>query len=129
MKLKLKEVVALPINSILSTKKLPFNVAYKLAKLARAVEREKEIYRKFMKDILEEYAERDEKGEFVYINDGAGIKIRKEALEECQRKTREIEEIEVEIEVELFEEDLEKIELSVGEMMALMPIINEKPVG
>lgn len=126
----LKEILSMqPTISNLLTQKLPFSLAYKFSKLATKIDENVEFYSKQLRNLINEYAEKDEEGNIKYDNDNAdSITVRAACIEEFQAKVNELQNIEVSTDFPSFTfSDFEdKIELSTQEVLTLMPIITEE---
>lgn len=87
--MKLYQILNLPhVYETILEKNLPFSLAYKLNKLAEAVNKELEFYRNSMTKLIDEYAEK-ENGQPVLLENG-DIKIIPEKINECQRRINEL---------------------------------------
>ena len=105
---------------------LPFKTAHKLAKLSKAVEEEIGFYREKMTELLEQYALKDDNGNYVYINDGRDIAIVPDKIVECQSKIRELETMEIELPSITFSADeFENTTLTVDELQPILPFIED----
>jgi hypothetical protein len=105
---------------------LPFKTAHKLAKLSKAVEEEIGFYREKMAELIEQYAQRDNDGNYVYINDGRDIAIVPERIQECQSKIHELETMEIELPNITFSvEEFENTTLTVDELQPILPFIED----
>ena len=79
--MKLYQILNLPhVYETILEKNLPFSLAYKLNKLAEAVNKELEFYRNSMTKLIDEYAEK-ENGQPVFLENG-DIKIIPEKIKE-----------------------------------------------
>ena len=61
----------------LKSKNLPIKTAYRLLKLAEFVATESDNYRNLFRQILDEYAEKNEDGSFVFSEDGTNVILKK----------------------------------------------------
>lgn len=125
----LKEALAMQETvANLVTQKLPFSLAYKLSKLAQKLDEQSKFYTENLRNLLEEYAEKDENGEIVVDKENNdSITIKADLLEDFQNKVIELQSVEVgEGMPTLTLADLEdRIELTTQEVLSLMPIIKE----
>lgn len=129
MKIKIYEIQQ--FNSIYDKIKnitLPIKLGYRLAKLAAQCQKEIEIYQSQLQKLIQEYGARDEKGELIPTEDGTGIKIKEDKIQECQEKIIELTNLDVElngdlIPISLFENDTK---LSVDEIRILSPFLSEE---
>lgn len=94
---------------------LPVKTLYTLAKLARRLKQEVTIYADAKKSIFEELGEKDKKGNLV---------PKKETKEELEKRVKELQEIEFEIDVNAVPFD-EKMNLTVSDIIALEGVILE----
>lgn len=105
---------------------LPFKTAHKLTKLSKAVEEEIGFYREKMTELIEQYALKDDNGNYVYINDGRDIAIVPDKIVECQTKIRELETMEIELPNIIFSVDeFENTTLTVDELQPILPFIED----
>lgn len=110
-------------ESQLKNEKLPITVSYKLAKISKKIKEDLEFYTNKLQEILKEYAEFDENGQIIYI-DNNFIKIKDGKIEECQEKINELENLIIEIDYSpLSIDDLGNIEMSADTLEKLLPIL------
>ena len=105
---------------------LPIKLGYRLAKLAAQCQKEIDISQ--LQKLIQEYGARDEKNELIPTEDGQGIKIKENKIQECQEKINELISLDVEINgdlipISLFEND---IKLSIDEIKILSPFLSEE---
>lgn len=106
---------------------LPIKVGYKLAKLAALCQKEMDIYQSQLNKIILEYGARDENGQLIQTENGDGIKIKEDKIQECQEKLNELSTLEIEInESPISIEALENLELSLDEIGALSSFLSEE---
>lgn len=108
--------------------KLPIKTAHKLSKLAGIIDKEIAFYHEQCQVIIADYAQKDGNGDIAYVDDTKqGIKIEKGKENECEAKLKELSFLDVTIEtpITLQLEEFGAIELSVEEMMPIMPFIQE----
>ena len=76
-------------------------------------------------EIVDTYAQKDEKNNPVFSDDGSQILIKEDMIEECNQALEDLQELEIEIETYgLSLEDLgENIECTPEELEALMPFM------
>lgn len=127
--MNLKEALAMQETvANLVTQKLPFLLAYKLSKLAQKLDEQSKFYTENLRNLLDEYAEKDENGEIIVDKENNdSITIKADLLEDFQNKVIELQSVEVgEGMPTLTLADLEdRIELTTQEVLSLMPIIKE----
>ena len=122
--MKLYQILNLPhVYETILEKNLPFSLAYKLNKLAEAVNKELEFYRNNMTKLIDEYAEK-ENGQPVLLENG-DIKIIPEKITECQQRINELQNVEITIDVSFTPAELEPLEMSIKDLQNLMPFIKE----
>lgn len=122
--MKLYQILNLPhVYETILEKNLPFSLAYKLNKLAEAVNKELEFYRNSMTKLVDEYAEK-ENGQPVLLENG-DIKIIPEKITECQQRINELQNVEITIDVSFTPAELEPLEMSIKDLQNLMPFIKE----
>ena len=116
----------------LKSKNLPIKTAYRLLKLAELVSNEAENYRNLFRQILDEYAEKNEDGSYVLSEDGANVIIQKDHIQDANQKVDELNKIDVEIPYTFDIKDFDNIEISLEELAPLMDLIvdeDETPVA
>ena len=126
----LKDIINMQqtLSNIIS-QKLPFSLAYKFSKLAKIVDENIQFYSTSLKQIIDEYVEKDEEGNILHDeNNPDMIKVKSTLVEEFQQKVEELQNVEIADEVLTFTfSDLEdKIELTTQEVITLMPVIREE---
>jgi hypothetical protein len=112
----------------LTSQKLPFSLAYKLAQLAKKVESNSEFYAESLRNLITEYAETDEEGNIKQDESNPNtIQIKTPLIEEFQNKFKELQSVEITDEIPMFKlSDFEdKIEISPQDLISLMPILKE----
>lgn len=106
---------------------LPIKVGYKLAKIAAECQKEMDIYQSQLNKIIQEYGARDENGQLVATENGDGIKIKEDKIQECQDKLNELSTLEVEInETPISIESLDNLELSLNEIGGMASFLSEE---
>ena len=105
---------------------LSFKTAHKLSKLSKAIEEEIRFYREKMTELIEQYAQKDDEGNYIYINDGRDIALKPETMVECQTKIIELESMEIELPNITFSVDeFENTTLTVDELQPILPFIED----
>lgn len=115
----------------LKSKNLPIKTAYRLLKLAEFVSNEAENYRNLFRQILDEYAEKNEDGSFVFSEDGTNVILKKDHIKEANEKVSELNQLEVDVPYTFDLREFENLEISLEDLAPLMDIIvdeNETPV-
>ena len=119
-----KLVNAKGVLAPLCKEKLSPKLSYKLMKLINKIEEEATFFNTKMQEILDEYCEKDDNGEFVYLD--GGIKIKEEHKAKCTQALTELHSIEVETpNIKFTIDELSEVKLSVEDMMALDEFIEE----
>lgn len=116
----------------LKSKNLPIKTAYRLLKLAEFVATESDNYRNLFRQILDEYAEKNEDGSFVFSEDGTNVIIQKDHIQDANQKVDELNKIDIEIPYTFDIKDFDNIEISLEELAPLMDLIvdeDERPVA
>ena len=105
---------------------MPIKTAYKMNRILKKVEGEIDFYQLQFNNILNKYAKKNEKGEFILTSDGQGVEIEQEKIEECQNDFLALSQLEVEIDKFSFSlEELESINLTIADINGLMSFIEE----
>lgn len=106
---------------------LPIKVGYKLAKIAAECQKEMDIYQFQLNKIIQEYGARDENNQLIQTDNGNGIKIKEDKIQECQDKLNELSTLEVEInETPISIESLDNLELSLNEIGGMASFLSEE---
>lgn len=115
----------------LKSKNLPIKTAYRLLKLTELVSNEAENYRNLFRQILDEYAEKNEDGSFVLSEDGTNVILKKDHIKEANEKVSELNQLEVDVPYAFDLREFEDLEISLEDLAPLMDIIvdeDETPV-
>lgn len=115
----------------LKSKNLPIKTAYRLLKLAEFVATESDNYRNLFRQILDEYAEKNEDGSFVFSEDGTNVILKKDHIKEANEKVSELNQLEVDVPYTFDLSEFENLEISLEDLAPLMDIIvdeDETPV-
>ena len=112
--------------NVVRTPKLPFKTAYKLSKLSKAIEDEVAFYREKMQELIDEYGQKDEDGNLVFIDNGQGIALKPETQAECHAKIAELEALDVELpDIKFSVDEFADTTLSLEELQPILPFIEE----
>lgn len=108
--------------------KMPIKTAYKLSKLQRAIEEEMTFSQEEYKKIVDEYAERDETGNYKFLDEAkSNIQIKANCFKEAEQKMNELQNLEIELPGISFSfSEFENIEITPEEMSGLMDFIQEE---
>ena len=128
MNITLEQVMA--INGLLQKikdQKMPIKTSYKLVQLANEIELKVKFFEEKMQQIISDYGEKDEDGEFKKTEEGTGIIIKPNCAEVCQKEIFELSNLEVELkDNHAFSlDELDGIEFSIEDLKILMPFIKE----
>lgn len=108
------------------SQKLPIKTAYRLTKLAKAIEEEITFYREKIQSIIKEYGEVDENGQPIPTEDGNGVKLRPGTEMECNSAIQELYTMEITLPDITFDiEEFDNVELTTEEFTAILPFIKE----
>ena len=128
--MKMKMIEAINVKNTLGNfinTQLPISFSYKIMKFISSVEKEEQFFNQKLKELIEEYSEKDDNGAPVMTSQQY-FKIAKDKEKECEEKVKELENLDVEVfEFKISLEDIEKMELKVTpkELYSLSPIIEE----
>lgn len=107
----------------IKNKKMNIQTQYKLIKIKKAIEKEKELYTEQLFSCCEDYFEKNENGEFLTNQDG-GYKIKEDKIKECSFIISELNKLKVQLPDIYFSiEELEELKLSFEELENLMEFI------
>lgn len=125
MKLKMYEITEFStFFTKVKTQPLPFKTSYRLTLLSQEVDKHVSFYQENFRNILQEYGKKDENGNLVPTEDGQGIKLIEETMQEAYDKLTELRGLEVELpDIKFAIEEFEKVELSPNEMLVIMPFV------
>ena len=115
----------------LKSKNLPIKTAYRLLKLAEFVATESDNYRNLFRQILDEYAEKNEDDSFVFSEDGTNVILKKDHIKEANEKVSELNQLEVDVPYIFDLREFENLEISLEDLAPLMDIIvdeDETPI-
>ena len=127
MQLKMQDILGFSaFYETVKSQKLSMKIAYRLAQLAKAIDGELQFYRDKLQAIIQEYGEMDEQGKPVPTEDGNGIKLRPGTDMQCMAAMYELQMLDVTLpDIKFNLEDFGDIELSMTEMTAILPFIEE----
>lgn len=127
MTLKIYQLTDLPtFFDKVKAQKLPFKTSYHLTLLIQEVEKHINFYQEQFRNLLNEYGKKDENGNLIPTEDGQGIMLAEETMNEAYAKLAELRELEVTLpEVKFSVDDFANVELSPQEMVIIMPFIQE----
>lgn len=127
MTLKMYQIIDLPLFlEKAKSQKLPFKTSYRIAMFIQEVQKHIDFYQENFRNLLIEYSQKDENGNPMPTEDGQGVLLVEETMNEAYTKLAELRELDVELPDTKFSvDDFGSIELSPEEMMVIMPFIAE----
>ena len=127
MQVKMSEIIDLEnVYEKIGKQTISIKTAYKISKFFNAVHSEYEFYDKEVNKLLEKYAEKDENGNFKKVKNNEGIQIAPEHLNKAKDELNALMDLEVQLpDMTLKLDELDKICLSIKEITALMPFIED----
>ena len=109
------------------TTKIPVKTAYKLNKLINAINEHAAFYQEQIRSLLQDHAEKDAEGEYIYTNDNIGVKIKQESQQEFATKVNELLTLDVELPDITFDiEEFGNIELTMESFNIITPFLIEE---
>lgn len=125
MKTQLETILNFPqFYSLTTTTKIPIKTAYKLSRLADAIEKEINFYRTKFREILNEYCLLNDDGSYATTDDGAGYKIQPGKEVECNQAMEELHALEIELpDITFTIDDFDGLELRIQDLNGIMPFI------
>lgn len=120
IKVTIEQVLKInPILSKLATQSYAGRVAFALARLAREVAKEVEVFDNTRMELVKKYADKDEGGE-VIVNENGNVHITDENLACCNKELNEVLVTEIELNANKMPIGwFENIELTIEEALAL----------
>lgn len=125
--MKMSDILGFPkfYESVKETK-LPFKLAYHLAKISEAIASEQSFYQEHLTAIIKEYGETDANGQIKLTEDGQGVVLKPDTQAECEKKIQELQDLDVDLHYQPLKiEEVEALDLTTDAMRALMPFIEE----
>lgn len=109
----------------LSKKPIKIKVAYNIAKIIKAIEKENQLFEETRQRLLEKFCEKNENGSIKVNNNGNAI-VRSECVDDYNAEIKELLESKVEITAEPIRlEDLGTLELTPAQAYAISEFIEE----
>lgn len=109
----------------LSKKPIKIKVAYNIAKIIKAIEKENQLFEETRQRLLEKFCEKNENGSIKVNNNGNAI-VRSECVDDYNTEIKELLESKVEITAEPIKlEDLETLELTPTQAYVISEFIEE----
>lgn len=113
-----------PILGKLVTKSYAGRIAFALARLAREVAKEVEVFDNTRMELVKKYADKDESGEVV-VNKNGNVHITDENLALCNRELNDVLAAEIELNASKVPIDwFEEVELTIEEALTLEVFIS-----
>jgi len=127
MQIKMSNVLDLAtLYTKIKTKNFPIKTLYKFSKLFKVINEEKEFYSTNLQSIIDTYAQRDEEGNYVQVDNGNAIKIQEDKIGEAQAKINELVELPVDLpDITFTIDELESADFTVEEFNFFLPFITE----
>ena len=125
MTLKMYQITDFPtFYSKVKSQKLPFKTSYKIALLSNEIQKHMNFYQDAFRNLLMEYGKKDESGNVMSTDDGQGVLLEEETMNEAYAKLAELRELDVELPDTKFSlDDFDNVEISPEEMMIIIPFI------
>ena len=127
MKIQMQQIINFPnFYEKVKNHRVSFKTSYHLAMLANEVDKQYRFYQEQLQNLLNEYGQKNDQGELVPTEDGQGIKLIPQTMNECYAKLNELGNIEVILPDYYFTlDELQELELSPIEISAILPFIKE----
>lgn len=125
MTLKMYQITDFPtFYTKVKSQKLPFKTSYRITLLAQEVQKHIDFYQESFRNLLLEYSKKDDEGQPIPTEDGQGVLLVEETMNEAYVKLAELRDLDVELpDTKFSPDDFDNIEISPEEMMILMPFI------
>lgn len=125
MKVKITDVLNFTDFYIsVKERKMSIKTAYKLTKLATAIEAEADFYREKLQSIIQEYGMKDDDGNFVPTEDGTGIKLIEGKEVECGQAMNELQTLEADLpDITFSAADFDGVEITLEEFGTIAPFV------
>ena len=128
MNIKFQDIINFNINSQRLTKgELPLICAYKLTKISKILAEEADFYQTEFLKIVDEYGEKDEKGNIKYSEDGTVVLIEPSKQKEAQEKINNLNNMEIEVNIEPYLLEFSDFDpdkkITMEEMSSLLPFM------
>jgi predicted transcriptional regulator len=114
------------LYSSIANIRMPLKTTYKFTRLMKRAETELEFYQTKFQEIVAEYGEKDDNGQYKFTEDGQSIVIIAGKEQECNAKLFELRNLDVEInDIKFSIEELEGIDVSISELACIMSLIED----
>lgn len=119
--MKLQDLAkSVKIFESLSQGKVNVKLAYKLMKVLKETKNDIDFYQEKSKEIIEKYAQRDDKNEIVITPDQTGVMLQEDKIDEFNKEYTELNETEITLPEIKFEiDEFEDVKLSAVDLMAI----------
>ena len=106
---------------------MPLTCAYKLTKISKILAEEADFYQTEFFKIVDEYGEKDEKGNIKYSEDGTVVLIEPSKQKEVQEKINNLNNMEIELNIEPYLLEFSDFDpdkkITMEEMSSLLPFM------
>ena len=114
------------LYNIIKDKAMSVKTAYKFHQLVEKLRPEQEFYESRLQQILAKYGQVDSEGNFIYTDNGAGIKIKEDMLADCQSEINELSSLEIDLPPIRFSlDELEGLDLPLSQLEVLFDFVEE----
>lgn len=112
----------LEVYNYLSKELLPIKTAYSITKIYQKAQQEQAFYNKELQKIIDECAQLDDNGQYIYLDDGS-IKIQEDKLQKCTKLLNDLVSIEVDIPEKISIDALSNFDIPLNLMSYLAPFL------
>lgn len=125
MTLKMYQIVDFPsFFEKVKSQKLSFKTSYRLTILAQEIEKHLNFYQEKFRELIMQYSAKDDSGNPKPTDDGQGVILVEETMQEAYAKLAELRGLDVELPDTKFSiDDFADVELSPIEMNSILPFI------
>lgn len=125
MQLKMYQIIDFPsFFEKVKSQKLPFKTSYRLTILAQEIEKHINFYQDKFRELIIQYSAKDENGNPKPTEDGQGVMLAEETMQEAYTQLAELRGLDVELPDTKFSiDDFADVELTPMEMNLILPFI------
>lgn len=125
MQLKMYQIIDFPsFFEKVKSQKLPFKTSYRLTILAQEIEKHINFYQEKFRELIIQYSAKDENGNPKPTEDGQGVMLAEETMQEAYTQLAELRGLDVELPDTKFSiDDFADVELTPMEMNLILPFI------
>ena len=125
MQLKMYQIIDFPsFFEKVKSQKLPFKTSYRLTILAQEIEKHINFYQDKFRELIIQYSAKDENGNPKPTDDGQGVMLAEETMQEAYTQLAELRGLDVELPDTKFSiDDFADVELTPMEMNLILPFI------